>query len=787
MPTDRKLLLAAIDAGRTNSYGTDEQSGLGARRAKAIEAYLGLNTDPAPEGRSQVVDRSVYQTISTILPSLVRIFASSSEEVCKFVPVGPEDEQAAEQQTAVINHVVTQQNPWEQIATDWIWDALVLCNGYAMAYWDESEKTVRETYEDQSDDQLTMLMQEDVHILEQTTKPDEEADKEAAEAYQQALQQYQQAIAQVPPGQPAPPPPQKPQPQFLHDVVVERTETSGKVCIEVLPPEHCYVSLDTPNWTLERCPYFEFRQQKTISELRAMGLEVPLDISDDESQDAEEDDARDRFGESNIEGDEKGVQRRVWARMIWVEADAEGDDKTRLYYVIAVGKTILYDEPCSRIPTASMTAQPLPHRHPGMSVAETMIDVQEQKTAIKRGALDNLYLANNGRHAVSDQVNLEDFLDARPGGLVRLLNGAMPGDGHILPITHPVMFDQTIGALEYIDQEGQNRSGATRYFSGTDAGAINKTAAGTGMLQNAAAQRVEHYARMMAPAVEYLFSVVQEVMAKHKNKELTLKLKGNWTPISPLAWQQKRDVRISVGVGAGNKESMQLQLNNVLAAQMQVGLPLGLVTRDNIHATNVEILKLSGFANPQKFWPDPNTLPPQQQQQSPEQIKAQTEMQKLQFQAQQDQQKFQAEQQFEQQRMQMQVQIDAQREEMQARQKQLESEQSAQLDRIKAQYADLAEQRRLEFEKWRAELEAVVKLQIAGMGDQTQRDLATPDTSVSDGIAGVVQMLQELAASIDAPAELIRNPQTGRAEGVRKGNKVRKINRGPDGRAIGLQ
>ena len=92
---DKQKLPAAIDEGRANSYGTDEGSDLGDKRAKALEAYFGLNTDPAPEGRSQVVDRSVYETISTLLPSLVRIYASSSDDVCKFLPVGPQDEEGA--------------------------------------------------------------------------------------------------------------------------------------------------------------------------------------------------------------------------------------------------------------------------------------------------------------------------------------------------------------------------------------------------------------------------------------------------------------------------------------------------------------------------------------------------------------------------------------------------------------------------------------------------------------------------------------------------------------------
>lgn len=798
MAIDDQKLLAAIDIGRENSYGTDEQSDLGKRRAQAIEAYLGMNTNPAPPGRSQVVDRSVYETISTLMPSLVRIFASSSDEICKFTPVGPEDEQGAEQTTAVVAYTVTQQNNWEQVFGDWALDAMLGCNGYCMAYWDDSDTMIRETYEDQSEDQLAALLTDGVNVVQHSSSVDEESTRQAQEAYKQQLQQYQmidaqwqQAAAQAmqagqqPPPRPEPPP--QPQPVMQHTVVIERKAHEGKVCLKVVPYEHVYVHVDTPDYTLQDCPYFEIRQQKTIAALRAMGLDVQEDISDDEDSDSDEGDARDRFSEDrDFQDGGSGVMREVWARMIWVMADA-GDGESRRYYCIVVGRTVLYSEACGRIPVASMTPQPMPHRHVGMSVAETVVDIQHVKTAVKRGGLDNLYLSNNGRHVISSKVNLADMLDSRPGGVVRLVDDALPGEGHVMPLVHPVAFEQIIGSLEYFDQERQNRTGASRYFSGTDAGAINKTMGGTIALQNMAAMRVEHIARTMAPSVEYLFSVVHELISKHRNKALTIKLQGKWVTVDPQAWRTKRDVRISVGVGAGNKESMMGQLSNVLAAQMQVGLPMGLVDRDNIRATNVEMLKLAGFSNPDKFWPDPQTLQPQQPQPSPEQIKAQTAMQLEQFKATQEQQKFQAEQQMEAQRLQMQAQVDASREEMQARQKQLQLQQEAELERMRAMYAAQAEAARIEFERWKASLDATVKLEIANKSAQTSMDTAqlskAPDTRVDK----LIETIKALEAERDAPAELVRDPQTGRATAVRKGSRTRQIVRGPDGRAIGVQ
>lgn len=777
MAIDQQKLLAAIDAARENSYGSDEHSSLAAKRARWIEQYLGLNTNPAPEGRSQVVDRSVYETIQVMLPSLVRIFASSSDEVCKFVPVGPEDEAAAEQTTAVLNHIVTAQNPWEQICSDWIHDSLLLANGYCMAYYDVSQTNVREVYEGQSDDQLAALLSDtDVKVIQHSERPDEQGNADAQRGYEQALQQFQQAQQQYQmaaqqaqmQGQPLPPPPQPPQPPqpiLLHDLVIERTSNKGKVCIKVLPPEHCRISADTPDWTLKDCPYFEFRQQSTIADLRSMGLDVAEDVSDDEDDDQEEDWSRNRFGEDTINADDgEGVMRRVWARMIWLKADAENDNISRLYYLIVVGRTVLFAEPVGRIPVASMTPQPLPHRHIGMSVAETVSDLQDIKTAVKRGGLDNLYLANNGRHIVSSRVNLDDFLDARPGGVVRMLDDSMPAEGHVVPLVHPFAFEQIIGSLEYFDQERQNRTGASRYFAGTDAGAINKTASGTIALQNMAAMRVEHIARMMAPAVEHLFSCVHEIISKHENKPLTIKLRGQWTTVDPQAWRTQRDVRISVGVGAGNKDSMMAQLGQLFAAQMQL-LPAGIAGPQQLHATVTEMAKLAGFANPGKFWVDPSTQPPRPPQPDPVMM---IEQAKLQQQGQIKQAELVQEQQLEAAKLNQTAQLKSQEFAL--------AQQKAQLD--------------AELEKYRIDKEAEVKLMLEGMkgpaatvtidgrekldeAAQTVTALASSNNEAWLGalqaLTQAVQTMTQVAQAVAAPKQVVRDAQ-GKVVGVQAVN-----------------
>jgi hypothetical protein len=788
-------LLSAIDAYGENAYGTDTNSDLSAHRARMIEAYLGYNTSPAPVGRSQVVDRSVFETINTMQPSLTRIFCGSSDEVCKFMPIGPEDEQAAEQTTAYVNWVVAQKNNWEQIFTDWCHDALLLGNGYALAYWDESERRERDSYKGQSEDQLALLLQDgNVKVLEHSEYPDEEGQKMADQQYQQAMQQYQQMAQQaqqqaMQTGQPPqlPPPPQQPSPAMLHDVVVETVKKTGQVCLHVLPPEHCRVAADTPDWTLKDCPYFEFRQQKTIAELRQMGFEVEDDIGDDEGKDDDdtvEDNARDRFNEKGLDDTDElsGALRKVWTRMIWVKA-ADDQGTAMMHYVIMVGRTILYAEPCGRIHVASITPKPMPHRHPGMSIAEVVYEDQVTKTDVLRAGIDSLKLSVAPRQIISNAVNLDDFLNWSVGSPIRMKDdGALPGQGHVVQVEQPFIFDKVIGTMEYLDQTRQNKAGTNRYFSGTDAGAINKTASGTMALQNMASQQVEHIARMMAPGVEYLFSCVHELISKHESKSQTIKLRGQWTPIDPQSWKTKRDVRISVGVGAGNKDSMAqhlMQMYGIQTSAMQMGARIA--NESNLYATAIELAKLGGHANPDKFVTDPSKLPPPQPQPPPEvmvaQMKAQADQQGKQMELQADQQKFAAEAQLNQQQAGQQMMLER---EKAASELQLKREEMM----LKAELAQFEANLQAETQFKIAQLNAGIAVQTKEMDAQVQMATKEKDAETQTNLKAMDHQAQASAPKEDEKVGKMVESLSKAIENLNRPKK-RTLIRDKDGRLTG--
>jgi hypothetical protein len=153
-----KVLLAGE---KTSALAAAQAAQLAEERSRAMDYYLGdMSEDmPVPEGRSQAVSNDVADTVEGLMPALMDIFAGS-DEVVRFEPVGPDDEEAAQQETDYVNHVFMQQNPGFMTLYSFIKDSLLSKVGIVKVWWEEREEESRETYYDISDDQFMMLVQE---------------------------------------------------------------------------------------------------------------------------------------------------------------------------------------------------------------------------------------------------------------------------------------------------------------------------------------------------------------------------------------------------------------------------------------------------------------------------------------------------------------------------------------------------------------------------------------------------------------------------------------------------
>lgn len=719
-PATRTTLVAAIEHYETQASVLGE---LMDARNEAIDRYLGRPYGDEVEGRSQVVMRDVADTIEWIKPSLMKVFCSG-DEVVKFDPRGPEDVAAAEQETEALNFWLEKAGRFV-IFHDWFHDALLQKNGYLVVTWDETSSVQKEQYKGLTDDEFQALAAaEDVEVLEHAAYPG-------------------------PYG-------------MAHDAVVRQTRKYGCPKPVNVPPERVLVATDWPGLSFDDCPFVEIVEYPTISQLREEGYEVADDIQDDAASSDDEWQTWRRQAELDGEQERAGLEatpemRRVRVRKVWIRYDSDGDGIAELRRAVVCGSTLLEDEEDDLIPIACITPARLPHEHHGLSIADLVADLQRIRTVLVRGFLDNMYLANAGRNAIDINriVNIDDLTRSTVGGVVRI-NGD-PSTA-IMPLQHGHQGPAILQAIEYVDTVRENRAGVTRYNQGLDANSLNKTASGVNQIMQAAQQRIEMIARLFAETgVKDLMLIMHAVARKHSTQQELIKLRNEWVPIDPRSWKHRRDMSVTVGLGTGNKDQMLAHLMMILQEQKQA-MAIGLTRPEQIYTTLSKLTQNAGFKQAEEFWSDPTKFQPPPAPPSPEQIKAQAEMQKMQFSAQQDQMKFQAEQQIEQQRMAMQAELDRNRQEWEARQKSLEAEQQAQVQALQAQYQAQSEAARLEFERWKAELDANVKLQIAGIGQPANE----PDQRI-DALMG---MVQTMAQAMNAPRMIVRD-ENGRAIGVK--------------------
>lgn len=699
MKMDDDKLIGVIE----DHEGNAETSGeLSEDRSEALDYYLGEPMGNEVEGRSQVISRQVWDVVEWIKPQLADIF-TSGEEVVEFKARGPEDVKAAEQETDYINHVITEKNNWFEIFYSWSHDALIQKNGYVKAYFDDSEDTIQESYQGLTDDEFALLMQdESVEMVE-----------------------YEEVILLDPMGQPV----------RAHSVKLKRTKPRNITKIDPLPPEYVLVSQNAKGLCLQdpSVDFVEHREYKTISQLREQGFDVEDDIVDsgDGTGDWEEHQRDDNtpFRDHNRDGaGGDPSMRRVKVRECWVRVDYDGDGMAELRHVIVVGREVLLNEDCDIVPIVALCPTPLAHRHYGLSVADAVMDLQRIQTALLRGALDNQYLANNGRYGINvNSVNMDDMLDSRAGGVVRV-DGPM--SEAFFPLTHPTNGGQVVPMMEYMDKIAQRRTGVSEQSMGLNPNALNNQAgaiANTAMM-TAAQQRIKFIARVMAETgVKSLFLLVHALEMKHSRQQKMVELRGGWVPVDPRQWAKRTDMRVSVGIGAGDKPQQITFLTQLIRSQVGM-LPMRLTSTEKIYNSLARITKLAGYKDPNEFWQNPAKLPPAPPAPDP---KMQVEQMKQQA----DVQRFQAEQQLKTQietlksqaklrETQLQLELQAANDLRDGEREQMKAQLEAQLDQEKIASAERIAAMEAELDRYKTDADNQTRIQVALIQQQGRAEQA---------------------------------------------------------------
>jgi hypothetical protein len=577
-------LKALLQAERNASLGGTLASDLSSERAKAMDYYNGdMATDmPSAEGRSSAVSSDVADTIEGLMPSLIEIF-TAGEEAVKFEPVGPEDEEAAQQETDYVNHIFMQKNAGFMTLYTFIKDALLSKNGVVKIFWDKSEQETRETYLDQDDNTFAMMAsQPDAEIVEHTKHTDDETG------------------------------------EVTHDVTLVKRKSYGCAKAVAVPPEEFGISQYAR--TIKDAKYcFHEPANKTESDLIAEGYDEDQikKLPTYSSQNKEEGDARSTLGEDQSETDAiNKASRRIKVIEHFVVMDYEGDGKAGLYRVTTGGNQyeVLRRDgkpeviPEDVMPFAAMTPVIITHRFYGRSVADLVMDIQRIKTALIRGYLDNIYLLNNNRIEISEshqhERTIDDLLINRPGSIVRT-----KAPGGLNPIVNQPLGNVVLPAIEYFDATREWRTGVTRQGQGIDANALqNQSATAVNQAFTAAQARMKLIARIFAETgVRDMFALLHGCIRKNDKQANTVRLRNKWVQVDPRQWKSRDDMTINVGLGDGGKAEQFVKMLKIgeLQEKMVLGGKVNLVDDQKLYNTAAQITKLAGHKNADQFFNNP--------------------------------------------------------------------------------------------------------------------------------------------------------------------------------------
>ena len=586
-----------IDSEIDNAIGYLETETTEDRR-KALDYYLRRPYGNEVEGRSMIVTGEVAEVIDGALPQLVRVF-TASDDIVRFEPKGPGDEEGAKQATEYANWVFYQDNDGFLILHNWFKDALLQKTGIVKAYWDNKIEVTKEEYQNLTDDELVLLLSDGTReIVEQDTVEEVIADPMGTPTVMRA-----------------------------HNVKVSKKNTTGNVVVENVPPEEFLISKRARN--IEDAPFVAHRKLTTRSELVAMGFD-PKDIATiPSSTDLEFSPERtSRFDQSEQPDDQSmdTTMEEVEVFECYVRADMDGDGIAELLRVVYAGNEVLSSEECDYIPFHGICPIPIPHKFYGSSLADRAMDIQLQKSTITRQMLDNLYLTNNARMgAVEGQVNIDDLLSVAPGGIVRMKN-----PNAVVPLNVQPVANQAFPMLEYLDAVQSKRTGVSDAQQGLNPDILqNVTAAAIAATMTASGGKLELVARIFAETgVKSLFKGILHLVTKYQDKPRIIRLRGKYEQIDPRTWSNQYDLSISVGLGTGNKQEQMAMLQMVMAKQEQIIQQYGpanpLVSVGQYRTTMAKFIEAAGFKDVSEFFKevppevDEALSNPQPQQQQPD-------------------------------------------------------------------------------------------------------------------------------------------------------------------------
>ncbi|HEY6983861.1 portal protein [Reyranella sp.] len=576
---------------REEQQARQRQEGAEAAREASLAFYDRAPTGDEVEGQSRIVTSEYADTVESIMPALMRVFASG-EDIVQFTPDNPGDEQAAREASDYIPHLFMRENEGFTWLYRFLKDALMYRLAWGAVDLEDVEEVKRTTVRALPADAWALMQAE---IMQRALAAKAEV---AFEVEQDAATEDEE------------------EPAYSGTITIRRRVK--KVRVDNIAAEDGLVSSTVRH--IDEASFVGYRKEVTASELRLMGLD-PQTIDDLSSDDF---DAAAPAGRPRNDS-----ERTLWVVVAFVRFDWDGDgisEMRRVVYAHAGGQVsaLLENEEWTDGMAPIVPGSPIlmSHSIEGRSLFDQVRDIQEIGTAVARGMLDNMYLVNRPRPAISDAVDLASLIDWTPGMPIRMRQGQKPTADNLAWVTVPSQMNQALAVLQWKDEIQQKRTGVTPNNQGVPDEAMNPTATGAAIVTSAADARIELIARTLAEtSIKRLFRLLYRAVKRAASGEIRYwrgapgadetGSAASWASCDPSKWPDDMSLQVDVGLGTGNKHQ-QLQ-NLALIAQGQkelLGAPGGplAVTLEQCANTFRKMVQAAGFKNTAQFVNGPQQI-----------------------------------------------------------------------------------------------------------------------------------------------------------------------------------
>lgn len=589
MLEDREILNIVANELSQSSGGNDNDV-IDANRQQALAYYLGQPDGREIEGRSSVTSTDVADVVEWVLPEVVKSLTRSNDMV-RFNAQGEDDEDQTQLETEWVYDCIMGQNEGFTIITTLVKDALIQKNCMYKTFFDEDVHIDTTEYENLTIEEYSYLMtDQDIEVVKETIDQDPMTG------------------------------------QDLFTVKLAKRTVKKKVKIEPIIPEEFRINRQHRSINPKTAPFVAQVTLKTTSELIEEGFDpdVISKLPRGQLSNYNRDYRWTMQGETfypNMRDTYDESQEFIEVAECYIDIDVDEDGIAEFMQITVAGgdnpDTILSKTKMDKIehPIGAGTGILMPHKFFGLSIFDRIKEIQDQKTALWRNTLDNVYLQNNKKiTAVTGQVDLDTLLVSAPHQIIMQDAPGMVDTLDVQPIGQ-----DAYQMMEYLDVIRAGRCGVAPEENVADQFiGLNGGDASIERIMTAREELVGMITRTFAETVlKPMMNDVRNIARRNFDELQDFKFKGKWVQINPSEWPDRDSLTVDVGTGSGNTKEQQQAMMLILQLQEKIlaNPAQSLVDEERVYNAIETISKMSGLKGINKYFVNPKSEEGQQKSQ----------------------------------------------------------------------------------------------------------------------------------------------------------------------------